>query len=110
VFAVVWTLLYILMGVAAWLVWLSGRMPGIVAAIAVFVVQLFLNAFWPWIFFGHQLIGLAFVEIVVLDLAVLLTLVLFWRQRPVAGALLIPYLLWLCFATTLNLAFWLMNS
>ena len=110
IFAPVWTFLYLLMGVAAWIVWrrvgwTRGRGP-----LGVFVLQLVLNFTWSWIFFGAHLMGWALVEIVVLWLAILLTIVLFSRRSVTAAALLVPYLLWVTFATALNAALWRLNS
>lgn len=106
-FGPVWTVLYLAMGVAAWLVWRSsGDHRG---AIALFGVQLAVNVLWSWLFFAWRTGAGAFVDIVVLDLLVVATLVAFWRVRPLAGALLLPYLAWIAFATALNLAAWRLN-
>lgn len=116
VFGPVWTLLYLLMAVAAWLVWrtrrpLAGaRRAQATAALIAHGIQLGLNAAWSWLFFGERLIGLAAVELGLLWLAVLATTVLFWRTRPVAGALLVPYLLWTSYAGALNLQIWRLNA
>ena len=105
-FPPVWTLLYVGMAVAAWLVW---KRAGFGAAIVAYLVQLGLNALWSWLFFGlHQpLLGL--LDIVLLWLAIVATLVLFWPIRTLAGLLLIPYLLWVSFAGALNLSLWQLN-
>jgi len=116
VFAPVWTLLYAMMAVAGWLVWragaaeLAGEVPLRGAALGVYAVQLVLNGAWSWLFFGLQRPGLAFGEIVLLWLAILGTAVLFWRVKPLAGALLVPYLAWVAFAAVLNLALWRLNA
>ena len=78
--------------------------------IAVFVLQLVLNFTWSWIFFGAHRIGWALVEIVVLWLAILLTIILFARRSVTAATLLVPYLLWVTFATALNTALWRLNA
>lgn len=109
IFGPVWTLLYTLMGVAAWFVWRSGGFRANAAALTAFLCQLALNALWTWLFFGWRLGGWAFAEILALIAAISITLVLFWRVRPVAGALLIPYLLWVLFAAALNHAVWQLN-
>ncbi|MBC7187346.1 MAG: tryptophan-rich sensory protein [Calditrichaeota bacterium] len=101
-FGPVWTVLYILMGVAAALVW--HKSLGVNTALAVFVVQLVLNVLWSLFFFGLRLPAVALVDIVLLWGAILATLVLFWRMQPAAGLLLVPYLLWVSFATVLNAA------
>jgi tryptophan-rich sensory protein len=108
VFAPVWTVLYALMAVAGWWVWRSGE-PGRGAAFGAFALQLVLNGAWSWLFFGLHLPGAAFAEIVALWLAILATVVLFWRLRPLAGTLLVPYLAWVTFAAALNLALWRLN-
>ncbi len=110
VFAPVWTILYILMGIAAWLIWRQGlEKPGVRTALAVFIVQLVLNALWSWIFFGWGMLGPAFIEIIFLWAAILTTIILFFRLSRVAGALLVPYILWVSFASVLNFAVWQLN-
>ncbi len=101
VFGPVWTTLYLLMAVAAWLVWRSDdrrRRP----ALALFAGQLVLNAVWSPLFFGARLPGWALAEIVVLWLAVAATTAWFWSIDRRAGALLVPYLAWVSFAAVLN--------
>lgn len=111
VFAPVWTALYALMAVAGWLVW---RQPGRLTlrrlALGAFAVQLVLNGAWSWLFFGLHRPGLALAEIVVLWLAIVATTLLFWRVRPLAGGLLLPYLAWVSFAVALNAALWRLNA
>jgi len=101
-FPVVWTALYILMGLAAALVGAARGAAGRGGALALFALQLALNLAWTPVFFGLHKIAAALVVLFALDLAVLLTLVLFWRVRHWAGWLLLPYLAWICFATVLN--------
>jgi tryptophan-rich sensory protein len=108
VFGPVWTVLYVLMAVAAWLVWRTGAEDRR-AALALFVVQLALNALWSWLFFGFHLGGLALANIVVLLVMIFSALVAFWRIRALAGAMLVPYLLWVSFAAMLNLVAWRLN-
>lgn len=108
-FGPVWTALYALMAVAAWLVWRRGGMRANRTAFTLFFVQLGLNALWTWLFFAWRLGGLAFAEILVLWVLIVATLVAFWRVRPIAGALLIPYLLWVSFASVLNYSVWQLN-
>jgi tryptophan-rich sensory protein len=108
-FGPVWTLLYLMMAVAAWLVW---RQDGFAKAkwpMAAFGIQLGLNCLWSIIFFGLQRPGLAVVEILALWVAISVTVILFWRRRSLAGMLLVPYLLWVSFATALNIAIWRLN-
>jgi benzodiazapine receptor len=109
IFAPVWTLLYILMAVAAWQIWRGGRAVRVKIALSFYFVQLILNGLWSWIFFQRQQIGLALADIVVLWAAVLLTCVLFWSVRRTAGVLLLPYLAWVSFAGVLNYAIWSLN-
>ena len=110
IFGPVWTLLYVLMGVALWSVWRLGwDTPGVRAAIILFGVQLLLNLLWSLIFFGLRRPGWALLEIVILWALILATLVGFYRLRPVAGLLLIPYQLWVTFASALNAAIWWLN-
>lgn len=108
-FGIVWTVLYALMGLALALVCTAWgaryRMPAILA----FVLQLALNLAWSPMFFGEHQITLALALIGALDIAVLLTLVLFWKVRRVAGLLLLPYLAWILFATLLNWQFLELN-
>ena len=110
VFGPVWTLLYVLMGVAAWLVWRQGwDNPQVRMALAIFGVQLLLNLFWSLIFFGLRSPGWAVLEIVILWGFVLATTVQFYRLDSIAGLLLIPYQLWVTFAAVLNAAVWQLN-
>lgn len=110
VFGPVWTALYVMMGVAAWLVWRKAGFAGARAALGLFVAQLVLNALWSYVFFGLHRAGAAFAEIVVLWLVILATAVGFWRVRPAAGVLLIPYAAWVTFAAGLNYQIWRLNS
>ncbi len=111
VFGPVWTILYLAMGFAAFLVWRSG--PGereVRVALGAFVIQLVLNGIWTPLFFGVRNLGLAFAEILVLWVAIAVTLLLFRRRSLLAGALLVPYLAWVSFATVLNFSFWRLNA
>ncbi len=108
-FGPVWTVLYILMGVAAWLVWLERQRPGAKIAIVLYLAQLTLNALWTWLFFAWRLGAVAFAEIVLLWILILATMIAFWRLRPAAGVLLIPYLVWVTFAAALCHTLWRMN-
>ena len=109
VFGPVWTLLYLSMAVSAWLVWRRGGFGAHGAAFALFAVQLLLNASWSPVFFGAHRIGTAFVVIVLMWAAILVTLVAFWRVSRPAGALLVPYQLWVTFAGVLNFELWRLN-
>ncbi|HSP94450.1 MAG TPA: TspO/MBR family protein [Thermoanaerobaculia bacterium] len=109
VFGPVWTVLYILMAVAAWLVWRRGGPAAAKVPLALYLFQLALNALWTWLFFRWRLGGWALLEIIVLWLVLLLTVVRFWRVRAAAGALLLPYWAWVTFATALTAAVWQRN-
>ena len=110
VFGPVWTILYLLMGVAAFLVWQKGVGFRLVrTALAWFLVQLVLNASWSPVFFGLHRIGLALVIVVLLWVAIVITMYRFFRVSRPAGMLLIPYLLWVSFATVLNASIWHLN-
>ncbi len=109
-FGPVWTVLYILMAVAAWLVWSKHRSEGAPLALGLYIVHLLFNGAWSWIFFGLEMPGLALLDIIVLWVMIVVLIVLFYRYRPMAGWLLIPYLLWVSYATALNLAIWSMNT
>lgn len=109
-FGPVWTALYALMGVAAYMVWRKGLgNKNVRDALAVFLLQLTLNVSWSLAFFGLRspLAGLA--VIIALWLAIVITLILFYRVSPPAAWLLIPYLLWVSYATLLNLKIWRLN-
>lgn len=108
-FGPVWTLLFALMAIAAWLVWRSGGFRANRIALTLFLVQLAFNALWSWLFFAWHRGGLAFADILLLWVLILATLVAFWRVRPLAGALLVPYLLWVSFAAVLNYSIWQLN-
>lgn len=109
IFGPVWTALYALMGISAWLVWRVGGFRAARLALTLFLTQLALNALWTWLFFGWQRGALAFVDILVLWALIGATLIAFWRIRPLAGALLVPYLLWVSFASVLCYAIWRLN-
>jgi tryptophan-rich sensory protein len=109
-FGPVWTLLYLLMGVALYLVWRLGwENPDVRVALILFGAQLALNVLWSVIFFGWHRLGWALLEIAALWVLILLTLIQFYRLQPVAGLLLVPYLLWVTFATILNGTVWSLN-
>jgi translocator protein len=108
-FGPAWTTLYLMMAVAAWLVWRQGVDERSAIALGVFGAQLTLNALWSIVFFGRQRIGWALLEIALLWMTILLTVAMFWRVRPLAGALLLPYLAWVTFAAYLNAGIWRLN-
>jgi translocator protein len=104
VFGPAWTTLYIMMAVAAWLVWKQAGFAGAPAAMALFFTQLALNLAWSGVFFALQRPGWALVELSMLWIAILATTALFFRHSTAAGALMVPYLAWVTFAGTLNAA------
>lgn len=108
-FGPVWTLLYGLMAVSAWLVYVkTGRVRS--TPMTLFVVQLVLNVAWSIIFFGLHRPGLAVFDIVALWVAIIATIVAFWRISMTAGVLMLPYLAWVTFASVLNVSLWHLNS
>lgn len=109
IFAPVWTTLYLLMAVAAWLVWRRAGFAGGRTALALFAVQLILNVGWSALFFGMRNPGAAFVEIVLLWLAIVVTVAAFRPVSRAAAWLLVPYLAWVTFAGALNLTIWRLN-
>lgn len=114
-FGPVWTTLYVLMGVAAWLVWrarpvdASGAAASRRRGLRLFVLQLALNALWTWVFFAWRLGAWAFAEILLLWVAIALTIRDFGRVRAAAASLLAPYLAWVTFAAALTWAIWQRN-
>ncbi len=110
VIGAVWTVLYTLMGVAAWLVWRRRDTAGRAAALTAFIAQLTLNTAWSAIFFGLRMPGLAAAEVLVLEAAVIVTIMLFRRVSPPAAWLLVPYAAWTAFAAVLNVMIWRMNT
>jgi len=109
-FGVVWPILYVMMGLAAFLIWNMGIInKRTKVALGLFVFQLVLNCLWTPIFFGLHMMGLALVEIILLWVVILLTIVAFWRISKPASYLLIPYILWVSFAIVLNASLWHLN-
>jgi len=108
-FGPVWTLLFSMMAVAAWLVWRRGGFEAQRVALSVFAVQLVLNGLWSWLFFAWRMGGWAFAEILLLFGAIAWTIVVFRRVNGVAAGLLVPYWLWVGFASVLNYVLWQMN-
>lgn len=109
VFGPVWTILYAMMAVAVWIVWRHRGESGTHIALALFSVQLALNLAWSGLFFGLRNPLAGFIDIVALWLAIIATMIAFWRISTMAGVMFVPYLLWVSFAAALNLALWLMN-
>ncbi|MFL0349127.1 TspO/MBR family protein [compost metagenome] len=109
VFGPVWTVLYALMALAAWLVWRQGGWRAATPALALYLLQLALNVLWSWLFFGWKQGALAFADILLLLVLIVATVVAFHRVRPAAAWLLLPYLAWVAFASALNFAVWQAN-
>ncbi|MCA8914930.1 MAG: tryptophan-rich sensory protein [Planctomycetes bacterium] len=110
VFGPVWTLLYAMMGTSAWLVWRRGGFKHAGTALGLFILQLVLNAAWTPLFFGLKAPGVALVVIIALWLAILATAIAFMGRSRLAALLLLPYLLWVSYATLLNGSLWYLNS
>jgi tryptophan-rich sensory protein len=109
-FGPVWTALYVMMGIALYLVWREGwDRPDVRIAMLTFAAQLVLNGLWSIVFFGMRAPGAALAEIIVLLAVIVATAVLFWRISTIAGGLLVPYIAWVSFATALNASVWWLN-
>lgn len=108
-FGPVWSTLYPMMGIAAWLVWREKGARGMTVALGLFGAQLAANALWSWLFFAWRNGPLAFAEVLVLLTLIAATLVAFWRVRKLAGLLLLPYLAWVCLASALTWSVWQRN-
>ena len=110
VFGPVWTLLYLLMAIAAWVVWKPAGYKAAAMPLNLFGLQLLLNLAWSWIFFHYHQSGIAFLDIDLLWLSIVGTTVAFFRRSLLAGWLMVPYLAWVSFAAVLNFAIWRLNS
>lgn len=108
-FGPVWSVLYVLMGVAAWLVWRERDATARAAALTAFVVQLVANALWSWLFFAWRNGALAFADVALLLVLIVVTTGLFWRIRRLAAVLMLPYLAWVCLASALTWSVWRNN-
>lgn len=110
IFGPVWSMLYLCMAIAAWLVWRQTGLAGAATPLALFGVQLAMNLAWSWLFFGLQNPGLAFLDILLLWTAIIATMVALWFRSTVAGLLFVPYLVWVSFAAVLNFVVWRLNG
>lgn len=109
-FGIVWPVLYVLIGVAGWQLWRTvGRVAAAPSALTLWAVQLVVNALWPGVFFGVEAFWPAVAVIVALDVLVIATVATFWQRDRVAAALLLPYLVWILYATALNVAIAFLN-
>ncbi|MBN2052570.1 tryptophan-rich sensory protein [Candidatus Woesearchaeota archaeon] len=109
VFAPVWTFLFLLMGISLYLVWKKG-FGNDKLALYFFIIQFLLNILWSALFFGLRMPLAAFVEIILLWIAILATIITFYKISSAAGIMLIPYLLWVSFAAVLNFSIWMINQ
>ena len=109
-FGPVWSLLYLGMGIAAWLVWRKLEAPGARLGLLLFATQLVLNVAWSGVFFALHRPGAAFGEVLLLWISILATALAFWPLSRAAGWLLAPYLIWVSFAASLNYAIWRLNA
>ena len=108
-FGPVWTILYFLLGISFFLIWKIDPGRDRNRAMVVFIFQLLLNFGWSFLFFYFKRIDLALIEIIVLWVSILAMIRLFYKIRPIAAYLNVPYLLWVTFATVLNAAYYLLN-
>ncbi len=108
-FGPVWTTLYVMMAVSAWLVWKHKGFKAEKTAFILFGIQFVLNFLWSFIFFGAHQIGLALIDILLLEAMIIATIFSFLRSTPTAALLLVPYALWVIYATYLNAAIWYLN-
>lgn len=108
-FGPVWSILYVLMAVAAWLVWREHGFRGAATALWLFAIQLLANALWTWLFFTLHLGALSLAEIVLLWLLIVATIMAFWPLQRLAALLLVPYLAWVGFASALTFSLWQLN-
>ena len=109
-FGIVWPILYVMMGISAFLIWNMGfNKTEVKVALGIFGLQIILNGLWTPIFFGLHLIGLALVEIILMWAAILLTIISFWKVSKPAALLLLPYIFWVSFAIVLNASLFILN-
>jgi translocator protein len=106
VFGPVWTILYIMIAIAGWLAW---RAAGFGLAVAIWTAALIVNGLWSWLFFGRQMIGLAFVDIIVMLALIGAFIAVTWTPARTAALLFVPYFAWVAYASTLNGAIWVLN-
>jgi tryptophan-rich sensory protein len=110
VFGPVWSLLYIMIGVSGWLIYRSESSRKRTIALILYGIQLCLNFIWSFLFFSLRSPALGLIDIVLLCLFISLTILQSWKVRPLASLLLIPYLIWVLYATSLNAAIWILNK
>lgn len=111
IFGPVWIILYLLMAIAAYRVWMyRNTKKGVYRALFYYFLQLLLNFLWSIIFFRYRLIAIAFFEIIILLIFIIITTVKFFKIDKISGLLMIPYILWVSFASILNYSLWILNS
>lgn len=111
VFPIVWSILYLLMGIAAYRIWIRGREgEDVRRALTLYAIQLLLNFLWTIIFFRFRMYGIAFYELLVLLFFIIITTIEFAKKDKLASALMIPYIFWVAFAGVLNYAIWILNK
>lgn len=111
IFPIVWGILYALMAIAAYRIWLWGKKgKPVKRALRLYGTQLILNFIWPFIFFMFRLYGLAFIELIILIIFIILTTIEFFNIDKVSGILMLPYLIWTIFAAVLNYFIWMLNE
>jgi len=108
-FGIIWPVLYLLMGIAAYIIYQMPQTPERKKATTLYWVQLFVNFLWPIVFFRFELYWLSVAVIILLDILVLITTITFYKIEKAAGYLMIPYLFWILFATYLNIGIALLN-
>ena len=108
-FGPVWGILYLAMSISAWLVWRRRSGKRTFLPLGFYLLQLFLNGLWSWLFFGQKLIGFALIDIALLSVMIAITILYFSKISKTASILLMPYLIWVCFATALNFQIWRIN-
>jgi tryptophan-rich sensory protein len=108
-FGPVWSVLYLLMGIAAWLVWREQGASHRGVAVTLFMAQLCANSLWSWLFFAWRNGAFAFAEVLILLALIAATITVFWRISRLAGALMVPYFAWVCLASALTWSVWQSN-
>ena len=108
-FGPVWSVLYTLMGISAWLVWREQHHKPVATALALFIAQLLVNAAWSWLFFAWRLGAASFADVLLLLVLIVLTIAAFLKVRRLAALLMLPYLAWVCLASALTWSVWQAN-
>ena len=109
IFAPVWIMLYVIMGIAAFIIWNQKDHPLRKTALVIYLVQLILNTLWPFLFFACQAPLASLFEIILLTVSIIMTIYYFYTVKFYAGILMLPYLAWVSFATLLNYYLWILN-